>query len=246
MHVTGEPDGPPTSVGQPICDLGTGMWGVQGILAALYERERTGRGQKVDCSLLETALGLLGVDRRGVAGRRAGADAPGRAAPPERAVPALRHPGRLHDDRRRDPGSLGALRPGARAGGLDRRPALPAERRPPPAPRGSGEGDRGGARDTAHGPLGRRPRRGRRARAAPSTPTRSCSPIPRCATSRMVVHADDPELGRVPHVRTPVRLSAEPGGGADRRARGSARTRPRSWEGSATRRPSWRRFGASA
>ena len=29
MHVTGEPDGPPTSVGQPICDLGTGMWGVQ-------------------------------------------------------------------------------------------------------------------------------------------------------------------------------------------------------------------------
>src|SRR5262249_13906220 len=60
MHVTGEPDGPPTSVGQPICDLGTGMWGVQGILAALYERERTGRGQKVDCSLLETALGFSG------------------------------------------------------------------------------------------------------------------------------------------------------------------------------------------
>src|SRR5262249_2242453 len=27
MHVTGESDGPPTSVGQPICDLGTGMWG---------------------------------------------------------------------------------------------------------------------------------------------------------------------------------------------------------------------------
>jgi crotonobetainyl-CoA:carnitine CoA-transferase CaiB-like acyl-CoA transferase len=36
MHVTGEPDGPPTSVGLPICDLGTGMWAVQGILAALY------------------------------------------------------------------------------------------------------------------------------------------------------------------------------------------------------------------
>ena len=43
MHVTGEPDGPPTSVGLPICDLGTGMWAVQGILAALYERGRTGR-----------------------------------------------------------------------------------------------------------------------------------------------------------------------------------------------------------
>ena len=58
MHVTGEPDGPPTSVGLPICDLGTGMWGVQGILAALFERERTGVGNLVECSLLETAVGF--------------------------------------------------------------------------------------------------------------------------------------------------------------------------------------------
>jgi crotonobetainyl-CoA:carnitine CoA-transferase CaiB-like acyl-CoA transferase len=56
MHVTGEPDGPPTSVGLPICDLGTGMWGAQGVLAALYERERTGKGRLVECSLLETAI----------------------------------------------------------------------------------------------------------------------------------------------------------------------------------------------
>jgi len=58
MHVTGEPDGPPTSVGLPICDLGTGMWAVQGILAALWERERTGAGRLVECSLLETAIGF--------------------------------------------------------------------------------------------------------------------------------------------------------------------------------------------
>jgi crotonobetainyl-CoA:carnitine CoA-transferase CaiB-like acyl-CoA transferase len=58
MHVTGEPDGPPTSVGLPICDLGTGMWAVQGILAALYERQRTGSGRLVECSLLETAIGF--------------------------------------------------------------------------------------------------------------------------------------------------------------------------------------------
>jgi crotonobetainyl-CoA:carnitine CoA-transferase CaiB-like acyl-CoA transferase len=58
MHVTGEPDGPPTSVGLPICDLGTGMWAVQGILAALYERQRTGKGRFVECSLLETAIGF--------------------------------------------------------------------------------------------------------------------------------------------------------------------------------------------
>ena len=58
MYVTGEPDGPPTSVGLPICDLGTGMWGVQGILAALHERYRTGVGRLVECSLLETAIGF--------------------------------------------------------------------------------------------------------------------------------------------------------------------------------------------
>lgn len=58
MHVTGDPDGPPTSVGLPICDLGTGMWAVQGILAALYERQRTGEGRLVECSLLETAIGF--------------------------------------------------------------------------------------------------------------------------------------------------------------------------------------------
>jgi crotonobetainyl-CoA:carnitine CoA-transferase CaiB-like acyl-CoA transferase len=58
MHVTGEPDGPPTSVGLPICDLGTGMWAVQGILAALYERQCTGKGRLVECSLLETAIGF--------------------------------------------------------------------------------------------------------------------------------------------------------------------------------------------
>jgi crotonobetainyl-CoA:carnitine CoA-transferase CaiB-like acyl-CoA transferase len=58
MHVTGEADGPPISVGLPICDLGTGMWAVQGILAALYERQRTGQGRLVECSLLETAIGF--------------------------------------------------------------------------------------------------------------------------------------------------------------------------------------------
>ena len=56
--VTGEPDGPPTSFGLPIYDLGTGMWAVQGILAALYERQRTGKGRLVECSLLKTAIGF--------------------------------------------------------------------------------------------------------------------------------------------------------------------------------------------
>jgi crotonobetainyl-CoA:carnitine CoA-transferase CaiB-like acyl-CoA transferase len=58
MHVTGEEDGPPTSVGLPICDLGTGMFAANGILSALYERTRSGKGQRVECSLVETAVGL--------------------------------------------------------------------------------------------------------------------------------------------------------------------------------------------
>ena len=58
MHVTGEPDGPPISVGLPICDLGTGMWAGQGILAALYEQRRAGKGRLVECSLLETVIGF--------------------------------------------------------------------------------------------------------------------------------------------------------------------------------------------
>jgi crotonobetainyl-CoA:carnitine CoA-transferase CaiB-like acyl-CoA transferase len=34
------------------------VWAVQGILAALYERQRTGKGCLVECSLLETAIGF--------------------------------------------------------------------------------------------------------------------------------------------------------------------------------------------
>ena len=64
MHVTGEPDGPPTSVGLPICDLGTGMWAVQGILAALYERERTGKGRLVDARCWKPRSALARGPRR--------------------------------------------------------------------------------------------------------------------------------------------------------------------------------------
>ena len=64
MHVTGEPDGSPISVGLPICDLGTRMWAVQGILAALYERQRTGKGR-----LVERPRSALVVDFGAVARR---------------------------------------------------------------------------------------------------------------------------------------------------------------------------------
>jgi crotonobetainyl-CoA:carnitine CoA-transferase CaiB-like acyl-CoA transferase len=59
MSINGQPDGPPLRVGVPIVDLATAIAAFAGILLALHERSSSGRGQLVDCSLLETAISLL-------------------------------------------------------------------------------------------------------------------------------------------------------------------------------------------
>jgi crotonobetainyl-CoA:carnitine CoA-transferase CaiB-like acyl-CoA transferase len=59
MSITGSPDGPPVRVGVAIADIVTGMFAAQGITVALYARERTGRGQLVDVSMLDTVAALL-------------------------------------------------------------------------------------------------------------------------------------------------------------------------------------------
>ncbi|NLG69955.1 MAG: CoA transferase [Firmicutes bacterium] len=59
MSVTGEPYGPPTKVGVAWIDVMTGMMAAVGILAALHERERSGRGQHLDLSLLEVGLSAM-------------------------------------------------------------------------------------------------------------------------------------------------------------------------------------------
>jgi formyl-CoA transferase len=58
MSVTGEPGRPPVKCGVPLTDLGAGLFALSAILAALYHRERTTRGQYVDTSLLEAGLAL--------------------------------------------------------------------------------------------------------------------------------------------------------------------------------------------
>jgi alpha-methylacyl-CoA racemase len=62
LGLTGEADGPPVQAGAQIADLGGGgMMGVIGILVALRERERSGAGQLVDCSMFDGALSWLGM-----------------------------------------------------------------------------------------------------------------------------------------------------------------------------------------
>jgi crotonobetainyl-CoA:carnitine CoA-transferase CaiB-like acyl-CoA transferase len=56
MSLTGEPGRPPVVAGVPLADLNAGSFAAMGILSALLERERTGRGQHVDTSLFEAAL----------------------------------------------------------------------------------------------------------------------------------------------------------------------------------------------
>ncbi|HVX30825.1 MAG TPA: CoA transferase [Nitrolancea sp.] len=59
MSVTGFEGGDPVRVGIPIADLLTGLYGAYGVLAALYARQETGRGQVVNTSLLESMVGTL-------------------------------------------------------------------------------------------------------------------------------------------------------------------------------------------
>jgi crotonobetainyl-CoA:carnitine CoA-transferase CaiB-like acyl-CoA transferase len=63
MSITGLPDGEPGAgpqkVGVAVADLMCGMYAVSAILAALYERDRSGRGQYIDLSLLDSQVAWL-------------------------------------------------------------------------------------------------------------------------------------------------------------------------------------------
>jgi crotonobetainyl-CoA:carnitine CoA-transferase CaiB-like acyl-CoA transferase len=209
MHVTGEPDGPPTSVGLPICDLGTGMWGAQGVLAALYERERTGRGQKIECSLLETAVGFSSWTSAGWLadrvepvrmGSRHRQNAPyqrfetqdgymmiGAAGQSiwERCARALGHPEWLEDPR-----FAKAVERRKHRFALEKE--ITAVLATAPTAHWITVLDEAGV---------------------PCGPVYSYEQLfadPQVVHREMVVHADDAELGRVPHIRTPIRMSAAP------------------------------------
>lgn len=77
QSLTGETDGPPLKMGLSIADLTSGMHAVEGILLALVQRERTGKGDRIDIALSDTLLSLLAYQAQmfltgGVAPKRLG------------------------------------------------------------------------------------------------------------------------------------------------------------------------------
>ncbi|MEQ3549742.1 CoA transferase [Pseudonocardia nematodicida] len=77
MDLTGHPDGDPARVGGAVVDVGTGTWAALAVVAALLQRERDGRGRRVETTMLGTAIGflmhhLVSARSAGVAPRRLG------------------------------------------------------------------------------------------------------------------------------------------------------------------------------
>lgn len=61
MGITGHPGGEPVRFGVAMVDIATGLSAINGLLGALLERERTGRGRQIEVSLYGTALSSLGT-----------------------------------------------------------------------------------------------------------------------------------------------------------------------------------------
>ena len=61
MSITGEADRPPVRVGVSLVDMGSGMWAVIGLFAALFQRNKHGRGAQIATSLFETGLAWMTI-----------------------------------------------------------------------------------------------------------------------------------------------------------------------------------------
>ncbi|WBY01070.1 CoA transferase [Ramlibacter tataouinensis] len=83
-HLIGDPDRPPSRVAMPLTDYITGLYAALGTVMAVLSRERTGKGQCVDASLLESAFSFMeahvpAFEKTGTVGMRAGPRLPNSA-----------------------------------------------------------------------------------------------------------------------------------------------------------------------
>jgi len=182
------------------------MWGVQGILAALYERQRTGEGQFIECSLLETAVGFSSWTSAGWL-----------AEGQEPARQGARH--RQNAPYQRFATADGYIMIGAANQSMWERCARALGRA-----EWIGDPRFQSGRDRLENRMALEQEMEAVLRTAPAKHWIACldeagvpcGPVntyeelfsdPQVLHRELVVHADDPELGRVPHIRTPVRMS---------------------------------------
>ena len=212
MSITGEIGGGPMKMGLSVADLGAGMMGTIGMLMALEARHATGRGQRVDTSLLEGQMSMLSYHlcRYFATGMIPEPSGSGSATQvPYQAFKARR---RLDRHRRVQPAHVGRLlrrRPAIRSGSAIR--ASPTPRR------------RAQHRDELLGLIGDDAgRASRRSTGSPGWTPRACrapgstASTRRCeeeqvAAREMIVEIDVPGLGPIKVAGLPIKLSETPG-----------------------------------
>ena len=211
ISTTGEAGGHGVRCGVSIADMTAGMYAAFGIMLALRVKERTGRGQAIDVSMLEgPALAPRQHDRR-LLRRRRGPAADGHRVQGAAALPDLPHPDAGPGPGGRQREALEGVLPRDRLSRADRRSALSHQRRPGPEPRHPD------------------PARSRR-RSSPGTyeeweplllaqgiPMGAINTIPQVVEHPQViarsalVEMAHPRAGKVRMVGAPVRLSETPG-----------------------------------
>ena len=128
LSVNGEAGRPPTKLGIPLGDLVGGINGPIGILAALHERNVTGRGRLIDVSLIDGLIGMLGYLAQLAFFTGEDPKPQGLAASQPRALRNISRAGRLDHRRLPDEQLLGAHLRGAGHAGLDQGSALRHDR----------------------------------------------------------------------------------------------------------------------